>query len=304
MSRAPPAPDPSPGRLGLLDDRAADWLEYLGWTDDDAVPVLWALSRAPDPTSRWALVPARVAGVGSMRAATSAQASMWRGRWTRRSVRSAGACAAARPLGSSALDIWCRVVDTAAVVVATRRTSSPHARCRGGHPGGAADAGPEPTQSDDLRSVGTYRAGASGAAVNVLRTAYRDQVALLAARPGRHRRADEPTRRSTRSATGCRSRRRGAHGRAGRGGRDRLPGFTDAARLAVVAWAGGRAGSTHLGRRRDLWPSPPTQDPGWRGDDAYGTMAFAEVDAALRPRATPVNVPHPQHRLLQTLGKT
>ncbi|MBC7307760.1 MAG: bifunctional [glutamine synthetase] adenylyltransferase/[glutamine synthetase]-adenylyl-L-tyrosine phosphorylase, partial [Dietzia sp.] len=40
---------PSPGRLGLLDDRAADWLDYLGWDDDDAVPVLWALSRAPDP---------------------------------------------------------------------------------------------------------------------------------------------------------------------------------------------------------------------------------------------------------------
>ena len=40
---------PSPGRLGLLDDRAADWLDYLGWNDDDAVPVLWALSRAPDP---------------------------------------------------------------------------------------------------------------------------------------------------------------------------------------------------------------------------------------------------------------
>ncbi|MBB1017727.1 bifunctional [glutamine synthetase] adenylyltransferase/[glutamine synthetase]-adenylyl-L-tyrosine phosphorylase, partial [Dietzia sp. DQ11-71] len=40
---------PSPGRLGLLDDRAADWLDYLGWTDDDAVPVLWSLSRAPDP---------------------------------------------------------------------------------------------------------------------------------------------------------------------------------------------------------------------------------------------------------------
>ena len=40
---------PSPGRLGLLDDRAAEHLEYLGWDDDDAVPVLRALSRAPDP---------------------------------------------------------------------------------------------------------------------------------------------------------------------------------------------------------------------------------------------------------------
>ncbi|MBB1043842.1 hypothetical protein G6018_04800, partial [Dietzia sp. DQ11-44] len=40
---------PSPGRLGLLDQRAGDWLDYLGWTDEDAVPMLWALSRAPDP---------------------------------------------------------------------------------------------------------------------------------------------------------------------------------------------------------------------------------------------------------------
>ncbi|MBB1025305.1 bifunctional [glutamine synthetase] adenylyltransferase/[glutamine synthetase]-adenylyl-L-tyrosine phosphorylase, partial [Dietzia sp. DQ12-76] len=40
---------PSPGRLGLLDARAGDWLHYLGWTDEDATPLMWALSRAPDP---------------------------------------------------------------------------------------------------------------------------------------------------------------------------------------------------------------------------------------------------------------
>ena len=43
------SPIPSPGRLGLLGDRAREHLDQLGWTDEAAVPLLWSLSRAPDP---------------------------------------------------------------------------------------------------------------------------------------------------------------------------------------------------------------------------------------------------------------
>ncbi len=40
---------PRPGRLGLVDAGAAAALESLGWNDEAAVPVLWSLSRSPDP---------------------------------------------------------------------------------------------------------------------------------------------------------------------------------------------------------------------------------------------------------------
>lgn len=40
---------PSPGRLGLVHSGAADSLAALGWNDEESVPLMWALSRAPDP---------------------------------------------------------------------------------------------------------------------------------------------------------------------------------------------------------------------------------------------------------------
>ena len=39
---------PSPGRLGLLEKSAADDLARLGWNDKAAIDVLWSLSRSPD----------------------------------------------------------------------------------------------------------------------------------------------------------------------------------------------------------------------------------------------------------------
>ncbi|SIS09313.1 bifunctional [glutamine synthetase] adenylyltransferase/[glutamine synthetase]-adenylyl-L-tyrosine phosphorylase [Williamsia sterculiae] len=47
----PPLPRnrvPGPGRLGLLDPTAADDLAALGWNNEKSVDLLWALSRAPD----------------------------------------------------------------------------------------------------------------------------------------------------------------------------------------------------------------------------------------------------------------
>ena len=39
---------PSPGRLGLIEERASGDLARLGWTTDEYVELLWSLSRAPD----------------------------------------------------------------------------------------------------------------------------------------------------------------------------------------------------------------------------------------------------------------
>ncbi|WP_040776688.1 hypothetical protein, partial [Nocardia pneumoniae] len=39
---------PGVGRLGLLEPSAAASLRELGWDNVESIPVLWALSRAPD----------------------------------------------------------------------------------------------------------------------------------------------------------------------------------------------------------------------------------------------------------------
>ncbi|MBT0565327.1 bifunctional [glutamine synthetase] adenylyltransferase/[glutamine synthetase]-adenylyl-L-tyrosine phosphorylase [Williamsia sp. CHRR-6] len=48
-SAAPRATVPGPGRLGLLDATAPTDLATLGWSTGAYIPVLWSLSRAPDP---------------------------------------------------------------------------------------------------------------------------------------------------------------------------------------------------------------------------------------------------------------
>ncbi|WP_188490083.1 bifunctional [glutamine synthetase] adenylyltransferase/[glutamine synthetase]-adenylyl-L-tyrosine phosphorylase [Williamsia phyllosphaerae] len=40
---------PAPGRLGLIDDTAGSDLATLGWNTPESIPLLWSLSRAPDP---------------------------------------------------------------------------------------------------------------------------------------------------------------------------------------------------------------------------------------------------------------
>nr|WP_143965498.1 bifunctional [glutamine synthetase] adenylyltransferase/[glutamine synthetase]-adenylyl-L-tyrosine phosphorylase [Gordonia zhaorongruii] len=43
------SPVPSPGRLGLMEPTVRDDLATLGWSTPETVGLLWALSRAPDP---------------------------------------------------------------------------------------------------------------------------------------------------------------------------------------------------------------------------------------------------------------
>ena len=198
---------PSPGRLGLLDVRAQEWLDYLGWTDDDAVPVLRALSRAPDPDlALGALVRLRESlAVESHGRSTSASTGIVDSGVaaldsTLRNDPQVRARLLALLGSSSALgdhlvaepSRWALLrspLPTREDVLADMLgavEAVPEAP--------VADA-PEPTQTEDLRSAGTYRAGITGgAAVNLLRSTYRDHIALLAAHDlAATVEADEPT---------------------------------------------------------------------------------------------------------------
>ena len=198
---------PSPGRLGLLDVRAQEWLDYLGWTDDDAVPVLRALSRAPDPDlALGALVRLRESlAVESHGRSTSATAG----------IVDSGVAALDSTLRNDP-QVRARLLallgSSSALGDHLVAEPSRWALLRSPLPTredvladmlGAVDAvpeapvadAPEPTQTEDLRSAGTYRAGITGgAAVNLLRSTYRDHIALLAAHDlAATVEADEPT---------------------------------------------------------------------------------------------------------------
>ena len=292
---------PSPGRLGLLDDRAREWLDYLGLTGDDEVPVLWALSRAPDPDlALGALVRLResLAEVSHARSATgpggpdSGVAALDA---TLRDDPRVRARLLALLGSSSALGDHLVAEPSRWTLL---RESLPTREDVLADMLGAVDAtpetpvddAPEPTQTEDLRTAGTYRAGITGgAAVNVLRSAYRDHIALLAAHDlASTVEADEPALE---------------FGEVGR----RLADLADAAltaalavavttvypdspmpaRLAVVAM--GKGGARELNYISDvdvIFVAEPADARTTRVAGEMmriGSMAFFEVDAALRP---------------------
>ena len=296
---------PSPGRLGLLDQRAGDWLDYLGWTDEDAIPMLWALSRAPDPDlALGALV--------RLREALAAEAQDG-GPTTGGATADAGGDSGVAAL-DSALRSDLRLRGRLLGLLGSSSALGDHlvaqptrwALLRSPLPSredvladmlGVVDAVPEepvegapaPSQSADLRSVGTYRAAViGGAAVNVLRSAYRDHVALLAAHDVASTVEDEPVL---------------PFAEVGR----RLADLADAAltaalavavstvypdspmpcRLGVVAM--GKGGARELNYISDvdiIFVSEPADAKTGRVAGEMmriGSMAFFEVDAALRP---------------------
>ncbi|AWH93792.1 bifunctional [glutamine synthetase] adenylyltransferase/[glutamine synthetase]-adenylyl-L-tyrosine phosphorylase [Dietzia lutea] len=294
---------PSPGRLGLLDDRAADWLDYLGWNDDDAVPVLWALSRAPDPDlALGALVRLReslvaagdgagtagdgTAGDGSgVAALDSALLSDARLR-----ARLFGLLGSSSALGDHLVAEPTRWPLLRAELPSPREVAAAMLGAVEAVPEEPVEGAPEPTQRDDLCAVGTYRAGITGgAAVKVLRSTYRDQVALLAAHDVAAAVEDEEPRLPFADV-----------------GR-RLSDLADAAltaalavavatvypdgpmpsRLGVVAM--GKGGARELNYISDVdvifVAEPADAKTGRVAGEMMriGSMAFFEVDAALRP---------------------
>jgi glutamate-ammonia-ligase adenylyltransferase len=291
---------PSPGRLGLLDARAADWLDYLGWTDEDAIPTLWSLSRAPDPDlALGALVRLREGlAAESHGKSSTARAGHDTGVAALDSALRTDTALRGRLLGllgsSSALgdhlvaeptrwallrsDLPSREDVLAAMLGAVEAV-----------PEEAVDGAPEPTQAPDLRAVGTYRAAVTGgAAVNVLRSVYRDHVALLAAHDVAATVEDEPVlpfpevgRRLSDLADAALTAAL-AVAVATVYPNDPMPG-----RLGVVAM--GKCGARELNYISDvdvIFVSDPADAKTGRVAGEMmriGSMAFFEVDAALRP---------------------
>ena len=291
---------PSPGRLGLLDTRAGDWLDYLGWTDEDAVPMLWALSRAPDPDlALGALVRLREALAAESHAKSStARAGIDSGVAALDSAlredlrvrgRLLGLLGASSALGDHLVAEPTRWTMLRSDLPTREDVLAAMLGAVGAVPEEAVEGAPPPSQSADLRSVGTYRAAVTGgAAVNVLRSTYRDHVALLAAHDVASTVEDEPVL---------------PFAEVGR----RLADLADAAltaalavavatvypdspmpaRLGVVAM--GKGGARELNYISDvdvIFVSEPADAKTGRVAGELmriGSMAFFEVDAALRP---------------------
>lgn len=284
---------PSPGRLGLLDDRADEWLGYLGWDTDDTVPLMWSLSRAPDPDLALSELVRLRESLDDDEGATreNGVAALDEALRTEETLRSRllALLGSSSALGDHLVagpTRWTRLredLPSRADVIATLLSAVEAA------PEAALDGAPPPSQSADLRQVGTYRAGVTGGpAVTALRTAYRDQVLLLAAHDVAATVGDEPVL---------------AFPEVGH----RLSDLADAAltaalavavatvypdsalpvRLGVVAM--GKCGARELNYLSDVdvvFVSDPADARASRVAGEMmriGSMAFFEVDAALRP---------------------
>ncbi len=165
---------PGPGRLGLIDADAAAGLAELGWTGESHVASLWALSRAPDPDLAlrtlvrlrealgpdWDGLDARLHQDARLRARLLALAGASTG---------LGDHLVARP------HLWHRIGDQDRPTAAAQATETMLA---------AVDAyREEPEAGAEADAAGpVWRAGITGPeAIDALRTAYRDELAVLAA---------------------------------------------------------------------------------------------------------------------------
>ena len=159
---------PGVGRLGLLEPTAAAALNTLGWDNVDSIPVLWALSRAPDPDIALATVVRLSESLGNGWVELDSAIrddSRLRGRLFALlgSSTAFGDHLVADPsawtmLRRADLPDRAELIEDLLAVVDARPESGPH-------------AGPM-----------LFRAGASGPEVVAsLRTRYRDQLMLLAA---------------------------------------------------------------------------------------------------------------------------
>lgn len=289
---------PSPGRLGLLDSRTGERLEYLGWTDDGAVPLLWSLSRAPDPDLALGAVVRLREALEELTDTTSGDRGQSAGVEALDEALRSDTSLRARLLGllgsSSALGDHIVAEPTRWTVL---RSPLPG---RGdvmadmlgsveAVPEDPIDGAPTPTQSADLRNAGTYRAAVtSGAAVNALRSAYRDHVALLAAHDMAATVEDQPAipfpevgRRLSDLADAALTAALAV------AVTTVYPDSPMSARLGVVAM--GKGGARELNYISDVdvifvaEPADPKTARVAGEMMRIGSMAFFEVDAALRP---------------------
>lgn len=178
------SPIPSPGRLGLLDDRAAERLEWLGWTDEESLPLLRSLSRAPDPDlALGTLVRLRegLVALDDRGRATAAFDEALRSDVPLRG-RLLGLLGSSTALGDHLVAEPTRWELLRGELPGPGELLAALLGAVGAVPEAPVDGAPEPTQSAGLDTVGTYRAELTrGQAVAALRDTYRDRVAVLAA---------------------------------------------------------------------------------------------------------------------------
>lgn len=272
----------------------------MGWTDVGAVPLLWSLSRAPDPDlALGALIRLREAleerehdggpatptgggaGIDALDAALREDTVL--------RARLLGLLGSSSALGDHLVADPDRWTGLRAELPTREDVLADMLGVVEAAPEAPVEGAPTPTQSTDLRTVGTYRAAVTGGeAVNLLRAAYRDHVALLAAHDMACIVEDQPAV---------------PFADVGR----RLSDLADAAltaalavavatvhpeepmdaRLGVVAM--GKGGARELNYVSDvdvIFVSDPADPKTTRVAGEMmriGSMAFFEVDAALRP---------------------
>ncbi|MFW0791753.1 bifunctional [glutamine synthetase] adenylyltransferase/[glutamine synthetase]-adenylyl-L-tyrosine phosphorylase [Gordonia sp. CPCC 205333] len=267
---------PSAGRLGLLDATARENLDALGWTDEASIDLLWSLSRAPDADlALRALVRLQSAlGEGWPEIDTLVRSNKhFRGRLL-------AVLGASDALGDHLIaepSAWRLLLDDVLPSLDAVYSSMLE----------SVGAQPEPDSSDTENLV--YRASETGpGAVGKLRLAYRNLVLQLAAHDLAATVEDEPVLRlhevgayladladaaltaalSVAIATVC--------------GEDPLT-----TRLAVIAM--GKCGASELNYVSDVdvvFVAEPADSTSSRiaGEMMrIGSLAFFEVDAALRP---------------------
>lgn len=292
---------PSPGRLGLLGGRSTERLAYLGWTDDAAVPLLRSLSRAPDPDlALGALVRLREsldksqeagelsAGDQELGADVTAFDDALRSDIGLR-ARLLGLLGSSSALGDHIVAEPTRWTGLRLALPTREDVLADMLGAVDATPEPSVDEASMPTQSADRRTVGTYRAAITGgAAVNVLRSRYRDHVALLAAHDMASTVEDQPEipfpevgRRLADLADAALTAALAV------AVATVYPNSPMPARLGVVAM--GKGGARELNYISDvdvIFVSEPADPKTARVAGEMmriGSMAFFEVDAALRP---------------------
>ncbi|MFC0313866.1 bifunctional [glutamine synthetase] adenylyltransferase/[glutamine synthetase]-adenylyl-L-tyrosine phosphorylase [Gordonia phosphorivorans] len=266
---------PSPGRLGLMEPTAREDLDVLGWNREDSVDVQWALSRAPDADlALRALV--------RLRAAVSDADWVEIDRLLRSNRMFRGRLLAVLGASDALGDHLVAETDAWRLLLIEELPTAEQARAE---MLASVQAGPEPEAAGGL----TYRAGVSGpAAVGALRVAYRDLVLRLAAQDLAPVVEDEPVlflaevgRRLSDLADAALTAALAVAVREVLGD-DPLTG-----RLAVIAM--GKCGARELNYVSDVdvvFVAEPADSTSARlaGEMMrIGSLAFFEVDAALRP---------------------
>lgn len=288
------SPIPSPGRLGLVHPQASERLANLGWTTTDTVPLMRALSRAPDPDLA-------LATLDRLKDALDAAEGLPRGAAWSALVDALGDDVDLRGrllgiIGCSSTIGDHLVADPAKWTLLREAFPTRDKMFTGmlsavqATPDTTGPAGVHNTATDTLTTAGTYRAACHDpAAVNLLRVAYRDLFTIIAAHDVAHTvEHHAPVVSYTHLTTALSDLADAALTAALAVAAGRVFGDdVSTATLGVIAM--GKCGAQELNYISDVdvvFVAEPADPKSARlaGEMMrIGSMAFFEVDAALRP---------------------